>query len=93
MGICGDIYLNRSCRTTEDMEELKEKLHVCGSCYQIFDSESLLEIHCQQCGGHVEQSAVQTNNGVLDIKTESQLDDEGNRKQCVIGKRPTGCWQ
>ena len=54
----------------DDMEELEEKLHVCGSCYHIFDSEVLLTIHSQQCGGQLEQSPVQTNDGVLDIKTE-----------------------
>ena len=50
------------------MEDPRQQLHVCGSCYVGFHSKALLKVHSKLCGGQVPQSAVQTVSGVLDIK-------------------------
>ena len=39
---------------SQEMED--QKPHICGTCFQVFDSEGLLEIHDQLCGRKTSES-------------------------------------
>ena len=45
------------------MEDTEQQLQVCGTCFQIFDSEDLLTIHCkEECNKNVIPTKIRNNN-------------------------------